>query len=219
MKKLTLPALAMAGLLTLGLAGCTQPAVEEKAEPAAAKETPATEETVEAKAEPAAAGDIVEPGAVIENGDWFTYEFENYDGAKAVMQARLAGITPATQAQVDTLVAEIPDLKGYNVVLITFDEQKVSGDDITYSSGYTDFRPATVKGEKGQEVIVAGWDDCGGESYSEEFNAGGVPVTSCVVGAWVEGGDEIGGLIWTGPSAVDDSPYSNYEGQPVFLKG
>ncbi len=40
----------------------------------------------------------------------------------------------------------------------------------------------------------------------------------CIIGASVAGGNDIGGMIWTGNSAVDDNPFDAYDGQPVFFK-
>ncbi|QAY74659.1 hypothetical protein ET445_16295 [Agromyces protaetiae] len=222
LKKATrIASLAAIVIAASALTGCSLvPAINQAPvddEPVA--EAP-VEDTAESADDASAAvpGELLQPGQTVAAGEWATYEFVNYDDAKAVLQTRLVGVETATQAQVDLLVSEIPELKGYHVELIRFETKKVSGDDIAYNSNYTDFRPADVNGLRAQEVSVISWDDCNSESFTEEFDAGVETIPGCLVGAWVEGGDPVGGMIWTGNSSVDDNPFGEYDGTPVFFQ-
>lgn len=216
------PSIALAALIAAGalaLTGCTAPDLSgakriDQTEAPAETEAPESSES----SGDATAGDLVQPGQTVPVGEWATYEYVNYDDKKAVLNTRLVSIEPATQEQIDLLVSEIPELQGWKVSLIRYEQQKVSGDDITYSANYTDFRPADVDGAQAQEVSVIGWEDCASESFTEEFNAGTEVLQQCMVGASVEGGKAIGGMLWTGNADVDDNPFSEYEGTPVFFK-
>ncbi|WP_164863488.1 hypothetical protein [Agromyces sp. LHK192] len=227
-KQIQIAALALLAAGSLALTACTGPDLSNAkrldapaeetaaAEPAGTEAEAADEEGSSAGA--AVEGELLQPGQTVALGQWGTYEYESYDGRKAVLNTKLVSIEPATQAQVDFLVAEIPELADYEVTLIRYQQQKVSGDDITYDANYTDFRPADVTGAQAQEVSVIGWDECASESFTEEFGAGAV-IDQCVVGAKLPSSEAIGGMIWTGNSSADENPFSEYDGQPVFFKG
>jgi hypothetical protein len=216
----TAATVGLAAIIALALAGCSSGGESGGTDDNTAKPTATASSSAPADDSDAAAeGDIVEPGATIEAGEWITYDYEDYDGNHAVIQSRVTGITAATEEQLQLLISEIPDLEGYEVSLITLEERKVSGDDITFGSDYTDYSPAATDGAEAQEVSVIGWDECSSESFTEEFNAGSASITSCFVGAVVPGTDKIGGLLYEGPSAAEENPYSSYEGKPVFMKG
>jgi hypothetical protein len=213
---------ALAALVIAGFAltGCSTPdlsnakRIDQPVEESV--ETEAPEESSSAGS--ATAGDLVQPGQTVPAGEWATYEYVDYDGNTAVLNTKLVSVEPASQAQIDLLVGEIPELKGYKVTLVRFQQQKVSGDDITYGANYTDFRPADTEGAQAQEVSVIGWEDCETESFTEEFNAGTEVLDQCIVGASVEGGNDVAGMIWTGNSSADENPFSQYDGTPVFFK-
>ncbi|MGI9821738.1 hypothetical protein [Agromyces sp. Marseille-Q5079] len=208
--------------VSLALTACTTAPADSGAkktdttveESASAEPTEESAGTVENAVE----GELLQPGQTVALGDWGTYEFVDYDDKTAVLNTKLVSIEPATAEQTEALVAEIPELKGWNVSLIRYQQQKVSGDDITYGANYTDFRPADATGAKAQEVSVIGWDECESESFTEEFNAGTAVLDQCMVGASVEGGEPIGGMLWTGNSSADENPFSDYEGEPVLFK-
>lgn len=217
---------AALSISTLALAGCTggsdEPApVASSAAPAPAAETSApTEATTEAPAAAEApAGDLTAPGTTINAGDWATYEFVNYDGDSAVLQARVTGMNAATEAQAAYLLEQLPETKGYAYTFITVEQRRVSGDDIAFGSDSTDFKAASTTGERAQEISVIGWDECDNNPFSQAFSDGTETITQCYVGASIEGGDPIGGLIYAGPMAADPNPYSEYDGKPIFLKG
>ncbi|GAA1845956.1 hypothetical protein [Agromyces salentinus] len=223
MKKQSIAFVALA-VVSLVLTACAAEPADSVAEKSdisveeTASADPTEEPADESTGEAAIEGELLEPGQTVALGDWGTYEYVDYDDKTAVLNTKLVSIEPATEAQVEQLVAEIPELKGWKVSLIRYQQQKVSGDDITYGSNYTDFRPADATGAKAQEVSVIGWDECASESFTEEFNAGTTVLDQCMIGASVDGGEPIGGMIWTGNSSADENPFSDYEGTPVFFE-
>lgn len=224
-----LPVAAVCGL-ALVLTGCgsdddPQPRDRATTEAAADPETdrpvapspsPLPEETTTANA--ADPGDRVQPGQVVENGEWMTYDWVNYDDDHAVLQTRLTGVTPATDAEMAAIVAENPDFAGHQVVWVTWETRKVSGDDIEFDSNGSDFTPATTEGTRSQSAWSIG-GTCSTDSFDEEFNEGTGVAEGCAMGIQVAGGQQVGGLLYTGPSAQDDNPFEEYDGSPAFLKG
>ena len=218
-KSIAFVALAAVSLALTACASQPDAQVEKKADTSV--EESASAEATEEWADTAGAaveGELLQPGQTVALGDWATYEYVDYDDKTAVLNTKLVSIEPATAEQTATLVEEIPELKGWKVSLIRYQQQKVSGDDITFGANYTDFTPADATGAKAQEVSVIGWDECASESFTEEFNAGTAVLDQCMVGASVEGGELVGGMLWTGNSSADENPFSDYEGEPVFFK-
>lgn len=204
--------LASASLLVLTMSGCAL-----IGSVSAQREEPIDTGTAQPSPAPTS-GDIVQPGATIAFGEWMTYEYVNHDDRRAVLQSRVTGMEPATQEQIDLLVSQLPELQGYDVSFVTLEERKVSGDDITEAADYSDYQIALTTGERGEEVLVSGWEDCPSGSFTEGFDAGSETIASCFVGAAAPGSTAVGGLRWTGSISLDDNPYSEYEGQPVFLR-
>lgn len=200
-----------AGLL---LSGCSAPAdLETPDETITESEAPEATPTQEAPATPSEPGALTEPGSTIALGEWASYEFTGTDKQKAVVSARLVSVEPASQADTDFLVDQIPQLKGYEVVLLTVEQKKVSGESIAFNADYTGFRPASADGKRAQEVTVIGWDTCRSNSFSKDFDENGATITQCIIGAAVPGGNPIAGVIY----APYDSPYSTSGGQPIFF--
>jgi hypothetical protein len=136
----------------------------------------------------------------------------------AVLQTRLTGITPATADEMAEVVAANPDFQGYQLVYVTWETRKVSGDSIEFNSSIGDFRPATVDGTVADKATAFG-GPCTTDSFDEAFDTAGGTVTGCEIGLEIQGGQKVGGLLFIGPSAVSDSPFDSYAGEPVFLKG
>ncbi|GIG25904.1 hypothetical protein [Cellulomonas denverensis] len=222
-----LPVAAVCGL-ALALTGCggdddpqprdratTEAAADpETTRPVAPSPSPLPEETP-VSADP---GDRVQPGQVVENGEWITYDWVGYDDSRAVLQTRLTGVTPASEAEMAEIVAENPDFAGYQVIWVTWETRKVSGDDIEYDSNGSDFTPATTEGTASQSAWSIG-GSCNSGLFDEEFDQGTGVSEGCAMGIEVQGGQQVGGLLYTGPAAQDDNPFDEYHGSPVFLKG
>lgn len=206
----------------LALSGCVQlpmPQAQESSAPVEEIEATEPVETEDAGDDAPAtelSGDVTAPGTVLGAGEWATYEFTGTEDEKALISARLVSVEPATSAQLDLLVSEIPDLKGWKVVLIHAEQQKVSGDPVKFNSDYSYFSPATAAGSKAQNVYVIGWDECATESFTEEFD-NGATIEQCFVGAYVDGGEPVTGMLYEG-GYEEGNPYDSYDGQPIVWK-
>lgn len=200
------------------LAGCSAPTADTTTQSSSG--TPKASSTPKQKStdQRPAAGEIAAPGTTVNGSDWMTYEFVASDGKKALLQSRIVSLEPATDAQAKTLLEKIPKLKGYDLTLIRLEERKVSGDELPTTSDYSDYDIATSAGEAGQEVTAIGWSECPRSTFTDDFDAGTETITTCFVGAAVPGGDPVAGLLWGGPSYLDENPYKVYGGKPVFLK-
>lgn len=194
------------------------PRAEDTPSPRADDSDDDTEEETDDADAGATSADLTAPGAVVENGEWITYDWENYDGDHAVLQSRLTGITRATEEEMAAVVAANPDFQGYQMVYVTWETRKVSGDSILYNSSTGDFRPATTEGDDAQNAFAFG-GPCQTDYFDEGFDSGGETISGCEIGLEIAGGKQVGGLLFTGPSSADENPFRLYDGSPVFLKG
>ncbi|QTE29443.1 hypothetical protein [Pengzhenrongella sicca] len=221
-----LPSAAAILAVAFVLTGCSgsdeEPAATESATAEASKPAPEkAEETEEATAaeEPAAAATgLSEPGTKAGIGEALTYEFTGSDDITAVVSTKLVSVEPASADEAAFLLEQIPALKGYKITLIRLEQTKVSGGAVAYSADYTSFSPVDTEGEAAQEVTMIGWDVCESNSFPTEFDESAGMVTQCLVGASVEGGNDIAGAMWDGGYA-DPNPYDKYQGKPLlFMK-
>lgn len=183
--------------------------------------TPTATASPTAAVEPVEAGELVQPGAEPALGEWFTYEWQNSDGKKAVLQSRFLGLERVDETTMAGIIAENPDMQGYSMTLVRWETRKVSGDDITYSSNITEFQPISADLTRSNTAMAWGGGMCDAESFTAEFEQGAA-ISGCKIGLEVTGGKTVDGLMWTGPSALtysDEGPniYDTKDGTPVYM--
>jgi len=157
---------------------------------------------------------IAAPGSKVGLNEWLSYDYTGVDDVKAVIAARLVSVTPATDAQAETIIEAIPDAAGYDFVFFKVEQKKVSGADIAFNADYTAFNPVSANGERVQDVTLIGWDECKSVSFTEEFDKGET-ITQCVVGAYKDGSAMPAGVNYS----EFDTAYDYYDGKPLlFIK-
>ena len=201
----------------LVLAGCGMlPGPEAKPKETASASASATP-SEKPKASGSADGEVTEPGAEVGIDEEIVYESQGTDDVTALISAKLTEVTPATPEQVSFLKSQFDggELDGLDLTLIRLVMTKVSGDPVAFNSDATSFSPVDADGEKVQEVTLIGWDECGSESFTEEFD-GGAPITQCYVAAAPSGGNAPAGLMYDG-GFTEPNPYDSYDGEPILL--
>lgn len=231
-KKKLFSALAGITLLGLALTGCTSDTpgknIENpKPEPTLSTELPEpgetttpepTDEPTGAPAQPS--GEGTAPGTVVSAGEWMTYDFRNFEDARALVEARIVSLKPADATQVDFLVNLSADLVDYDISIIRWEEKQKGGADLAFNASTSVFKIARADGTAGQELVVIGWDDCKTNAWPKDFHTGNVVVSQCTIGAVPKGSaNGVGGLLFVGNYGDTDNPFDVYEGKPVFLKG
>jgi hypothetical protein len=222
MKLRTFGALVALPMVTaFTLSGCAllpsapQPAAESSAP--TASPTPTAEPTEEPSSGTATSGDVAEPGTTVGPGEELVYEFTGTDEQKALISAALVDVTPATAEQVAFLNEQFDEdeLKGLDISFIHVTQKKVSGDPVEFNADYTSFKPVDAEGQRVQDVTVIGWDECGTESFTPEFDAG-VAMTQCYIAASPTGGNAPAGVMYEG-GYEEGNPYSSYDGEPLLF--
>jgi hypothetical protein len=230
-KTLALSAMGVAALATvLAVSGCSAllpPAHEAIATSSVAeapsqtpKSTPtpsptsAATSTPSAPAAPPAAGDVTPPGTTLAIGQTATLPFTNTDKGEATILATVTHIDQAPQADVDALVAQLPQLQGFNVYYVWVDMTKGSGADVKFNAMYTDFDPIDASGNKTQSISIIGSDTCPSESFPDDFDTSGATISTCLAAAAPAGGAAPAGAQYS----AYDSPYDSLDGQPVQWK-
>lgn len=206
---ITLPVAAM-----LVLAGCATPSAPD-AKPT--EKSSSSSATSKPTSTGSADGEVTEPGAKVGLDEAIVYESQGTDDVTALISAKLTEVTPATADQVAFVTSQFDggELDGMDLTLIRLEMTKVSGDPVAFNSDATSFAPVDASGEKVQEVTLIGWDECGSESFTKEFD-GGAPITQCYIAAAPTGGKAPAGLMYDG-GFTDPNPYDSYDGDPILL--
>lgn len=222
MKPLKLSALVALPIVTvLALAGCVpqpSPAPEPAAESSAPAATPTPTEAAEEPADASAAsGDVAAPGTTAGPGEPLVTEFTGTDGQTALIASSLVDVVPATTEQVAFLNEQFDkgELDGFEISFIHLEQTKVSGDPIEFNADYTSFKPVDAEGQRVQDVTVIGWDECGTESFTPEFDSGAT-LTQCYIAAAPSGGGAPAGLMYDGGFS-EENPFDYYDGKPLLF--
>ncbi len=212
---------ALPAITLLTLAGCAfpKPAAPEPAPETSvpsATSTP-TEEAEEPDDSSAASGDVAAPGTTAGPGEPLVTEFTGTDGQKALIASSLVDVVPATTEQVAFLNEQFDkgELDGFEISFIHLEQKKVSGDPIEFNADYTSFKPVDAEGQRVQDVTVIGWDECGTESFTPEFDSGETLV-QCYIAAAPAGGGAPAGLMYDGGFS-EDNPFDYYDGKPLLF--
>lgn len=207
-RPITLVAAPVVGLILL--AGCSAPAPDKPAaQTSSATSTPVSSAPAD--------GEVTAPGARVGLGEPIVYESQGSDGATALISAKLTEVTPATAEQAAFVNSQFTDgeLEGADITLIRLEMTKVSGDPVAFNDDGTSFAPVDAAGKKAQEVTLIGWDECGTESFTPEFDEG-APITQCYVATSTPGAKQPAGLRYDG-GFTDPNPYDAYDGDPILL--
>lgn len=203
----------MSLLAVLLLAGCAAPAPQG----ADGGDAPAPEETTEQESAEVVVGEPAPPGARVGIDEWVSFPFTSSDDVEAIISAKLVSIEPVTAEEQAVLDENFGDqIADYDLYLVRAVERKESGGTIAFSADYTSYRVVDADGERVQEVSLIGWEGCDQQSFTEEFDAGGVELDQCWVGAVPTGDPAPAGLAFVG-GFEDDNPYDMVDGEPVYL--
>lgn len=215
--------IAAAGLgavvLAVSLAGCSllpQPPAAPVDKPTTSDtDKPATTETDEPTTEPAPGG--AADGAVLNPGDRTSgtgiVPFVNYDDQTANFAHRVTSIEKAPTADVDAIVAEVPQVKGMDVYYVTVTSHYVDGANLEFSAFYTEFSPIDADGNETQEVSLIGWDNCESNSIPKPGNDPATAISNCYAAVVPAGQPAPAGLAW----ASYDTPFDKYDGKPALF--
>ncbi|MBM7831364.1 hypothetical protein JOE59_002069 [Agromyces cerinus] len=196
MKKLSV-AFAGLAIAALALTGCTSSPADR-----AVKVTPSAEaEPSEApEAAPADAafdgGADAAPGSTVPAGTWGNIPYLDYDDNESVLSHHLKSVDKAAQADVDTLVAEIPELKGMDVYFANVESRYVSGDLQPFTQP-SDFDVVDANGDRVQSLILVGFDACPSDSFGDEDEVKTQVITNCYAAAVAPGGNVPAGVKWS----------------------
>lgn len=208
-------AIGAALMLAGGLAACSPASdpVKTKAPSPSASKT--IEPSASATEEPS--GDYTPSGSVLKPGDRTTgagvVPFLNYDDQVAEFEHKLVSVEKAPQADVDAIVAEVPQAAGLDIYYLKIESHYVSGADLAHSSFSTSFNPVDADGNKTQSISLIGWDNCPSGSIPNPGNDPATVIVNCVAGVSAPGGSAPTGVAWS----QYDTDYDSYDGSPAFF--
>lgn len=199
--------------LTATLAGCITIAEDDKpTKPNSSSEKSEKTEKPEKKADaPKGDGSELAPGETTAGAG--ILPFSNHEDKTASFSHQIADISLAPDADVDAIVAEIPQAGGMDVYYITVDSNYVSGDNLEHSSFSNEFEPVDADGVELQSLSLIGWDNCESNSIPSPGDDPSTTISNCIAAVVVPGQPEPAGVAW----AAYDSPYDSYEGSPAFI--
>lgn len=218
--KLGMKAVAATGIALIlagSIAGCSAAKEEEKPAPSASESASASATPSESPSDSATDNSNTPSGEALKPGDKTTgsgvIPFSNYDKKMAEFEHKLVSVEKAPQADVDAIVAKVPQAAGLDIYYLKMSSHYVSGDDLAHSSFSTSFYPVSADGTKTQMISLIGWDNCPSGSIPKNATDPSVEIVNCVAGVAAPGGAAPVGVAW----AQNDTDYSFYKGKPALF--
>ncbi|GAA2175874.1 hypothetical protein GCM10009846_27460 [Agrococcus versicolor] len=214
----------LAAATAIGLTGCIpQPpaAPVESAPPATSAPATSAEPTESEEAEesaPAVAGEETAPGTELAFGEPATISWDPLGEGAQLVSVTVTGVREGSIADFEAAGLEqdfIDQLVGYEPMYVDIELTKLepATAELAFNSIYTDFEAVDANGTGLQSISVFGdFAPCDTASIEPEVDSGAVH-TTCIIVATREG-QEFGGAIY----AAYDTPYADYDGQPIVWR-